>query len=313
MTVLITGGCGFIGTNFIRRFLSINDEKVVNYDLLTYSGNRKNLAEYEGDPNYMFVKGCITNRPQLEYLIETENPRAIINFAAESHVDNSIKNSAPFIGTNVYGTASILDAIKNKNPEILLVHISTDEVFGSLGKNDPDFTETTPYDPSSPYSASKAASDHFVRAYARTFKLKTIITNCSNNYGPFQHSEKFIPTIIRNALRNEKIPIYGNGSNIRDWLYVEDHCDAIMQILERGRIGHSYNIGGGNQIDNLALTKMILKYMDKPESLIEFVEDRKGHDYRYGINFDKVYLDIGWYPTVDLDTGLQKTIEWYLK
>lgn len=313
MTILVTGGCGFIGTNFIRRYLSINDEKVVNYDLLTYAGCRENLSEYEGTANYKFVKGCITNRPQLEYLIETENPRVIVNFAAESHVDNSIKNSLPFLGTNIYGTVSILEAIKNKNPEILLIHISTDEVFGSLGYNDPSFTEKTPYDPSSPYSASKAASDHFVRAYSRTFGLKTIITNCSNNYGPYQHSEKLIPTIIRNAKADKKIPIYGDGKNIRDWLYVEDHCDAIMQIMERGEIGQSYNIGGTSQTDNLTLTETILEFMGKPYSLIEFVEDRKGHDYRYSINIDKIYTHIGWYPRTKLYAGLIKTIDWYCK
>lgn len=313
MTILVTGGMGFIGNNFIRRWLSMHDELVVNFDKLTYAGNPLTLADLNGKKNYEFVHGDICSPLAVKVELQTTKPRIVFNFAAETHVDNSIDDSAPFAKTNVLGTLNLLEQIRQVDPEILLIHVSTDEVFGSLGAYDPPFTEKTPYAPRSPYSASKAASDHFVNAYRATFGLKTIITNCSNNYGPYQHPEKFIPTVIRKALAGEKIPIYGTGENVRDWLHVEDHCDALIQIAERGRVGEKYCIGGGYAQSNLRLACDILGYLGKGYDQIQFVEDRKGHDFRYDIDSSKVYEDVGWKPLTRFDRGLSKTVDWYVR
>lgn len=304
---------GFIGSNFIRRWLSMNDEFVVNFDKLTYAGNPLTLADLNKHKNYEFVQADICSPIAVKAELETTKPRIIFNFAAETHVDNSIDDSTPFARTNVLGTLNLLEQIRLVNPEILLIHVSTDEVFGSLGLQDPPFTEKTPYAPRSPYAASKAASDHMVRAYATTHGLRTIITNCSNNYGPYQHPEKFIPTVIRKAIRNERIPVYGSGMNIRDWLHVEDHCDALMQIAERGRVGETYCIGGGTQKVNLHMAMEILGYLGKSYDLIQMVEDRKGHDLRYDIDSDKLYLEIGWKPRTRFDRGLSRTVDWYVR
>lgn len=311
MTILVTGGCGFIGSNFVREYLTLNSDLIINLDKLTYAGNPKNLEEFNDQENYLFYEGDIADSELVEKILKTHPIDCVVNFAAESHVDNSISNSTPFLYTNVIGTVCLLESIRKFSPETLFVHVSTDEVYGSLSEYDPPFTEKTPYNPRSPYSASKAASDHFVMAYHHTHRLNTIITNCSNNYGAYQHAEKFIPTIIRKALKNEKIPVYGSGTNIRDWIYVKDHCYAIMDVMERGKIGQTYNIGGNNQISNLGLVKKIIDIMGKSENLIEFVDDRKGHDFRYDIDNDKIYLHLGWKPTTNFDVGLKKTIEWY--
>jgi dTDP-glucose 4,6-dehydratase len=313
MTILVTGGMGFIGSNFIRRFLTYNNEKVVNIDCLTYAGNPLTLADLNINANYKHINMDICYDVGIRAMLEEYKPRAIFHFAAESHVDNSIENSSPFLKTNVFGTVNLLEQVRKVNPEILFVHVSTDEVFGSLSLKASPFTEKTPYDPRSPYAASKAAADHFVRAYATTHKLRTIVTNCSNNYGPYQHPEKFIPTVIRKALAGEKVPVYGTGLNIRDWLHVEDHCDALIQIAERGRVGESYCIGGGTQKTNLHLAMEILGYMGVGYDQIQMVEDRKGHDFRYDIDSDKLYLHTGWKPTTRFDRGLGKTVDWYVR
>jgi dTDP-glucose 4,6-dehydratase len=313
MTILVTGGCGFIGSNFIKRWLSINDEELINVDKLTYAGNQDNTRKFSDDKRYHEYFVDIADPILINYILTEYKPRAIIHFAAETHVDNSILNPMPFLHSNVDGTVNLLQCVLDVDPTIKFIHVSTDEVYGSLNKTDPPFTEKTLYAPRSPYAASKAASDHFVNAYHVTYGLQTIITNCSNNYGPRQHNEKFIPTVIRKALAGEQIPVYGNGSNIRDWIYVNDHCDALIQLLERGRIGEKYNIGGNMQIDNLSLAKHILDILGLPHRLISFVEDRKGHDFRYDIDNDKVYLDIGWKPRTDFAVGLIRTVNWYLQ
>ena len=316
MTILVTGGCGFIGSNFIRYMLNrYPDERIVNLDKLTYAGNWKNLQELSANQNYQFNRGDIADENLVRNIMINAKPRAIINFAAESHVDNSIANSAPFIETNVVGTVKLLETVKRNlnfcTTDFKFIHISTDEVYGSLETPEGSFTEETPYDPRSPYSASKAASDHFVMAYYHTHKIPVMITNCSNNYGPYQHTEKFIPTVISKALRNEKIPVYGNGMNIRDWLYVDDHCSAIDHVLTNGRIGEKYNIGGNNECSNIDLAKKILRLMDKTESLIEYVTDRPGHDFRYSIDNSKIVNELNWDPITDFDAGLLKTIKYY--
>ena len=313
MAILVTGGCGFIGSNFIRYFTKKYKEKVYNVDKLTYAACYPDNIHI--NKQTMLIVGDICDRQLLTKFMVNNNIRAVINFAAESHVDNSIKSSMPFVTTNVLGTVNLLDIVKD-NIDILdkkfkFIHVSTDEVYGSLEGPEGSFTEETRYDPRSPYSASKAASDHFVMAYRNTYKLPVIITNCSNNYGPYQHPEKFIPTVISKALKNEKIPVYGNGMNVRDWLYVDDHCKAICKVLSKGKIGEKYNIGGNNEISNIDLAKKILKLMGKPESLIEYVTDRPGHDFRYSIDNSKIVNELNWSPETDFDAGLMKTIDFY--
>ena len=313
--VLVTGGCGFIGSNFIRYLLSnYDDVRVINVDLLTYAGNQLNLSEYQFDKRYTFVKGDIRDKNILNQIFANHKPTAIIHFAAESHVDRSIKDSMPFVTTNVLGTVNLLEVAKEQKYPVRFLHVSTDEVYGSLDEYAAPFTEKTPYDPRSPYSASKAASDHFVQAYHETFGLDTVMTNCSNNYGPYQHPEKFIPTIITRALNYMKVPVYGNGMNIRDWLYVEDHCAALCAVLHKGKSGEKYNIGGDDPQPNLEIVKTVLHKMklDISENF-EFVEDRKGHDFRYDINSIKIQEELGWKPKVSFDEGIEKTIEWYVK
>ena len=309
MTILVTGGCGFIGSNFIHRVLETTNETVINVDSLTYAGNESNHQE---NSRYKLYKTDINGKNVIKTIINEHKPWAIVHFAAESHVDNSIKDSSPFLHSNVMGTVSLLEVIRKYSPEIRFVHVSTDEVYGSLNVGDPAFTETTGYDPRSPYSASKAASDHFVNAYHHTHKLNTVITNCSNNYGPYQYPEKFIPVIISKALRNEKIPVYGAGANIRDWLYVRDHCDAILRVMVDGKSGEKYNIGGNNEHTNLMVVGKILTILDKKLDLISFVEDRKGHDFRYSIDNTKIKKELGWEPSVSFDDGLYNTVKWYI-
>lgn len=329
--ILITGGAGFIGSNFIPYYLKKNpDDQIVNLDLLTYAGDLQNLQEVESNENYTFVKGDICNRELLEDLFNKHQFNAVIHFAAESHVDNSIKNPDAFIQTNVFGTFTVLDVAKNywldssnnykeafRNARFH--HISTDEVYGSLGKEGL-FTENTPYAPNSPYSASKASSDFLVRSYFHTYGVNVVTTNCSNNYGPKQHQEKLIPTIIRKAIAGENIPIYGDGKNIRDWLYVIDHCNAIELVFKKGKAGETYNVGGNNEHNNLFIANTICKILDKIQpkeksynKQISFVKDRLGHDFRYAIDASKIESELGWKANENFETGIEKTIEWYLK
>lgn len=313
MTLLVTGGAGFIGSNFILYWLKkYPHDKIINLDKLTYAGNLDNLRSVENHPGYFFVKGDICNRQLVDSLMK--KVEIVIHFAAESHVDRSILDPAPFIKTNIIGTYTLLEsALKNKIK--LFYHISTDEVFGALDlKTSEKFNERTPYNPRSPYSASKAAADHLVRAYYHTFRLPIIISNCSNNFGPYQHPEKLIPLAITNLLEGKKVPIYGDGQYVRDWLYVEDHCRAIDLIIHKGKIGETYLIGGGHQeITNLDLVKKIIHFMGKNESFIEFVKDRPGHDRRYAIDWSKIKKELGWQPKWKFDEALQKTIKWYIK
>lgn len=330
-TLLITGGAGFIGANFIPYFLEKNkDCFVVNIDLLTYAGDIANLNEIENHPNYTFIQGDICDRNLVQSLFEKYNFTGVIHFAAESHVDNSIKNPDTFVRTNVFGTFNLLDVAKNfwmTSPnqykkgfeQARFHHISTDEVYGTLGKTGL-FTEVTPYAPNSPYSASKASSDFLVRSYFHTYGMNVVTTNCSNNYGPKQHDEKLIPTIIRKALSGENIPIYGDGKNIRDWLYVLDHCVGIDLVFTKGKSGETYNIGGKNERNNLYIANLICEILDEinPKSLsyknqISFVTDRPGHDFRYAINASKITKELGWKAYENFETGIKKTIDWYLK
>ena len=332
-TILITGGAGFIGSNFIPCFLEKYSEyNVVNLDLLTYAGNLGNLREVEDNPRYKFIKGDICNRELIEYIFNEYDIRGVIHFAAESHVDNSIKNPGVFVRTNVDGTYTLLDVAKNYWMEkpfkykdeykgCRFHHISTDEVYGTL-PDDPNvlFTEKTPYAPNSPYSASKASSDMIVRSYHHTFGMNTVITNCSNNYGPKQHDEKLIPTIIRNALSGNPIPIYGDGKNIRDWLYVLDHCKGIDLAYHKGKAGETYNIGGRNERTNIYIANKICEILDEIQprkngsykDLITFVEDRPGHDRRYAIDASKIENELGWRAEETFETGIVKTVKWYL-
>jgi dTDP-glucose 4,6-dehydratase len=312
MTILVTGGCGFIGSNFIRYCLKNYDEQVVNLDCLTYAGRLENLVDYEDDSRYTFVKGNICDRQTVQELLKKYKPWAIVNFAAESHVDRSIKDSAAFLYTNVLGTVNLLDVVKEQDYPIRFHHISTDEVYGSLGLYDAPFKETTPYDPRSPYSASKASSDHFVQAYHETHGLDTVITNCSNNYGPYQYPEKLIPTIITRAMIYKKVPVYGNGMNIRDWLYVDDHCSAIDTVLRRGVAGQKYNVGGDSPLANIEVVTTILEKMRlNIPKYIEYVEDRKGHDFRYEVDSSKMREEFGWRPLTSFEEGIDRTIHWY--
>jgi len=309
MKLLITGGAGFIGSNFIHYILKkYPDYKITNLDLLTYAGNLENLKDIENNHNYKFVRGDIADAELVNSLVADVD--LIVHFAAESHVDRSILDAASFVRTNVIGTHVLLEAAKNAGNK-RFHHVSTDEVFGSLGPDDPSFTEKTPYDPRSPYSASKAASDHLVRAYYHTHNLPITISNCSNNYGPYHFPEKLIPLFITNLMEGKKVPLYGNGLNVRDWLYVEDHCVAIDKIIHQGKIGETYCIGGNAEKNNREITHELLKLMDKNESYVEFVTDRPGHDKRYAIDFSKIKNELGWEPSVSFDEGLRKTVEWY--
>jgi dTDP-glucose 4,6-dehydratase len=310
-TILVTGGCGFIGTNFIYYMLSqYQNYRIINLDKLTYCGNLDNLCELVNTPQYFFVKGDIADKKKVVEILKEEKVDVIVNFAAESHVDRSIEEPDPFLRTNVLGTQVLLQGmLEMKVP--LFIQISTDEVYGSLGDTG-FFTETTSLKPNSPYAASKAAADLLVRAYTKTYGLTTIITRCSNNYGPYQFPEKLIPLMISNALEDRELPIYGDGTNIRDWIYVEDHCQALDLILHHGRSGEIYNIGGNSELTNLEVVRTILSILDKPESLIRFVKDRPGHDRRYAMDFSKLHKELGWYPKVKFEKGIQKAINWYM-
>lgn len=327
--ILVTGGAGFIGANFVIDWLSAHDEPVVNLDKLTYAGNRDNLAALNRDARHHFVQGDIGDREQVTALLQQFSPRAVIHFAAESHVDRSISGPAAFIETNVVGTFNLLESVRvwwgglpaDRQAAFRFLHVSTDEVYGSLNADDPAFAETTAYAPNSPYSASKAASDHLVRAYCHTYGLPVLTTNCSNNYGALQFPEKLIPLMIHNALAGKPLPIYGDGSNIRDWLYVGDHCSAIRRVLEAGRVGETYNIGGCNEKTNLEVVHTVCALLDAqhPDSpvtphhqLITYVKDRPGHDQRYAINADKLANELGWRPAETFESGMQKTVAWYL-
>ncbi len=308
MNLLVTGGAGFIGSNFIRYILNkYSDYNVINLDWLTYAGNLENLKDVEGDVRYKFVKGDIGDKQIVEELMKDID--VIINFAAESHVDRSVMNSADFIRTNVLGTHNLLEIVRKKN--IRFHHVSTDEVYGSLCPNDPPFNEDTRYDPRSPYSASKAASDHLVMSYYHTYNLPVTISNCSNNYGPYQFPEKLHGLFITNLLEGKKVPLYGDGLNIRDWLYVEDHCRAIDFIIHRGKIGETYCVGGNCEKTNLAIVHKILEILGLDEDKIEYVKDRPGHDRRYAMNYTKIKNELGWEPQVGFEDGMRRTVEWY--
>ena len=309
MRLLITGGAGFIGSNFIRYMLNkYPDYKIVNLDLLTYAGNLENLEDVEGNPNYKFVKGDIGDKELVNNLMKGID--IVVNFAAESHVDRSILDSAAFIHTNIVGTHNLLEAARNNNLR-RFHHISTDEVYGHLGPNDPPFSENTPYAPRSPYSASKAAADHLVNAYYNTYQLPTTISNCSNNYGPYQFPEKLHGLFITNLLEDKKVPIYGDGMQVRDWLYVEDHCEAIDLIIHKGKIGGTYCIGGDCEKPNIEVARKILRLLKKNEDMIEYVKDRPGHDRRYAMDFSKIKNELGWEPKTSFEDGIRKTVEWY--
>jgi len=329
MTILVTGGAGFIGANFVLDWLAQSAEPVINLDKLTYAGNLENLASLEGDVRHLFVHGDIGDSALVAGLLSEHQPRAILNFAAESHVDRSIHGPEDFIETNIVGTFRLLEAVraywKGLEPEaqqaFRFLHVSTDEVYGSLGKDEPAFSERHQYEPNSPYSASKAASDHLVRAYHHTYGFPTLTTNCSNNYGPYHFPEKLIPLMILNALDGKPLPVYGDGLNIRDWLYVRDHCEAICQVLEKGRLGETYNVGGINEIKNIDVVTTICRKLDalRPradgqpyESLITYVKDRPGHDRRYAIDPTKIQSEIGWKPAETFESGINKTVQWFL-
>ena len=308
-TTLVTGGAGFIGSCFVRHILKKHpDYKVINIDALTYCGNLENLKDVENNPNYKFVHGNICDRNLIRDLISECD--LVVNFAAESHVDNSIKHPEIFVETNVQGTLNLLQACKELGVERYL-QVSTDEVYGTLGKTG-YFYETTPLAPNSPYSASKASADLLVRAYYETYKLPVLNTRCSNNYGPYQYPEKLIPFFISQLLKGQKVPVYGDGLNVRDWLYVYDHCEAIDEVLHKGKIGEVYNIGGHNEKTNMEITHLILDAMGKDESSIKYVEDRLGHDRRYAISNDKITAELGWKPSVTFEQGIKMTIDWYL-
>ncbi|HHJ1571394.1 TPA: dTDP-glucose 4,6-dehydratase [Pseudomonas aeruginosa] len=329
MTILVTGGAGFIGSNFVLDWLAQSDEPVINLDKLTYAGNLENLASLEGDARHLFVQGDIGDSALLTRLLAEHQPRAILNFAAESHVDRSIHGPEDFIETNIVGTFRLLEAIraywKALEPQaqqaFRFLHVSTDEVYGSLGKDEPAFTEKHQYEPNSPYSASKAASDHLVRAYHHTYGLPVLTTNCSNNYGPYHFPEKLIPLMIVNALAGKPLPVYGDGQQIRDWLYVKDHCSAIRRVLEAGVLGETYNVGGWNEKPNLEIVHTVCALLDelRPradgqpyQQQIAYVTDRPGHDRRYAIDATKLATELGWKPAETFETGIRKTVQWYL-
>ena len=327
-TILVTGGAGFIGSCFVRQCLAERTVRIINLDKLTYAGNLDSLQSVEKEPRYVFVRGDIAQRATVDRVIAEYEPAAVVHFAAESHVDRSIEGPAEFVRTNVQGTFQMLDAARrymaglsaDRRAAFRFLHVSTDEVYGSLGPTG-RFTEASPYDPSSPYSASKAAADHFARAYFRTYGLPVIVTNCSNNYGPYQFPEKLIPLMILNALEGKPLPVYGDGQNVRDWLFVEDHCRALWRVLMAGQPGETYNIGGNHEQKNLDVVRTICRMVDelRPglphapcESLITFVKDRPGHDRRYAIDAGKIQRELGWRPEHDFDSGMRQTVEWYL-
>lgn len=327
--IFVTGGAGFIGANFVLDWLAENDESIVNIDKLTYAGNLESLSSLQGDNRHIFVQGDIGDASLISELLEKHQPRAVINFAAESHVDRSIHGPEAFIQTNVVGTFHLLEAIRaywnkldgNSKQIFRLLHVSTDEVYGSLAKDEPAFTETHQYEPNSPYSASKAASDHLVRSYHHTYGLPALTTNCSNNYGPYHFPEKLIPLIIVNALAGKSLPVYGDGQQIRDWLYVKDHCSAIRRVLAAGTSGETYNVGGWNEKPNLEIVHTVCSLLDelRPRAdkqgyaeQISFVTDRLGHDRRYAIDARKIERELDWKPVETFDTGIRKTVQWYL-
>tara|TARA_B100000035_G_scaffold79888_1_gene66920 strand:+ start:26700 stop:27773 length:1074 start_codon:yes stop_codon:yes gene_type:complete len=328
--LLVTGGCGFIGSNFIRKILSSNEYSVVNLDNLTYAGNINNLSSFQDNSSYEFIHGDIGDNVLVKFLLDKYHPDAIINFAAESHVDRSINSPQIFIDTNIVGTFNLLDMTRHywfdlsesKKKSFLFLHVSTDEVYGSLASKELPFKEDSKYCPNSPYAASKASSDHFVRSFNVTYGLPTIITNCSNNYGPYQFPEKLIPLIINNALNGNPLPIYGDGLQIRDWIYVEDHVDAISIILNKGEHGNTYNIGGSNEIRNIDIVKMVCNALDAYKPLVnnksyfdqvKFVKDRLGHDKRYAIDCSKINRELKWKAKVTIESGIDKTVKWYLE
>jgi dTDP-glucose 4,6-dehydratase len=328
-TILVTGGAGFIGSNFVLRWIETVGTPVVNLDLLTYAGNPANLASLEEDKRYQLVRADICDAESVAAALHAHRPRAIVHFAAESHVDRSIVDPGAFIHTNVQGTYTLLEQTRRywsalddaAKQSFRFLHVSTDEVYGTLAPDDPAFSETTPYAPNSPYAASKAGSDHLARAYFHTFKLPVLTTNCSNNYGPFQFPEKLIPLMILHALEGKELPVYGDGQNVRDWLFVDDHCSAIRAVLERGMPGETYNIGGNSERNNLHVVNTICDLVDelRPDptigprrNLIKFVADRPGHDRRYAIDARKIAGELGWTPSVDFEHGLRNTVEWYL-
>ena len=328
--ILVTGGVGFIGSNFVLNWLSTQNEGLINLDSLSYAADLNNLESISENKEYFFIKGSIEDQNLIEKILEKYNPRAVINFAAETHVDRSIENPEIFMKTNIFGTFHLLNASLKFWKKISLddqkkfkfLHISTDEVFGSLSLEDEKSNELSPYKPNSPYSASKAASDHLVRAWGETYKLPVITTNCTNNYGPHQFPEKLIPLLIHNCLNNKKLPIYGKGENVRDWLYVEDHCEAIKEVLVKGSIGETYNIGGNNEKTNIEIVKTVCSTLDeiKPrknnssyKELITFVEDRPGHDFRYSLDISKIKKELNWRPQETFESGIRKTILWYLE
>jgi dTDP-glucose 4,6-dehydratase len=328
-TILVTGGAGFIGSNFVLRWIEKVGTPVVNLDLLTYAGNAENLTSLENDARHRLVRADICDAEAVASILNEHRPRAIVHFAAESHVDRSIVDPGAFIRTNVQGTYTLLEQARRylatmenaAKDAFRFLHVSTDEVYGTLGPDDPAFSETTPYAPNSPYAASKAGSDHLARAYFHTFKLPVLTTNCSNNYGPFQFPEKLIPLMILNALEGKALPVYGDGQNVRDWLYVDDHCSAIRAVLERGRPGETYNVGGNSERNNLHVVETICDLVDelRPDAkigprrkLIKFVTDRPGHDRRYAIDARKIAGELGWQPAVKFEQGLRNTVEWYL-
>ena len=328
MTILVTGGAGFIGSNFILDWLAQSDETVLNLDALTYAGNLENLAALKDDARHVFVQGDIGDRPLLDRLLAEHRPRALIHFAAESHVDRSISGPGAFIKTNIEGTYTLLEAARQhwqalpdaERAAFRFHHVSTDEVYGSLKADDPAFAETNPYEPNSPYSASKAASDHLVRAWHHTYGLPVLTTNCSNNYGPYHFPEKLIPLMIVNALAGKPLPVYGDGQQIRDWLFVTDHCSGIRAVLAGGRVGETYNIGGWNEKANIDIVRTVCALLDelrpdpagKYERLITYVKDRPGHDRRYAIDARKIERELGWRPAETFETGIRKTVQWYL-
>jgi dTDP-glucose 4,6-dehydratase len=327
--LLVTGGAGFIGSNFVLSWLAGSEEPIVTLDKLSYAGNLRNLEALRGDARHIFIRGDIADRPLLKQALERHRPRAIVHFAAESHVDRSILGPADFIETNIVGTWSLLEEARawwgalpaGERDAFRFLHVSTDEVYGSLGPQDRPFSESTPYAPNSPYAASKAAADHLVRAYRHTYGLPTLTGNCSNNYGPYQFPEKLIPLMIRNALAGEPLPVYGDGRQVRDWLYVLDHCDAIRCILEKGSVGQTYNIGGNSEKENIEVVRAVCAILDseRPRSSgsyarqISFVKDRPGHDRRYAIDGAKLRAELGWAPAETFETGLAKTVRWYLE
>jgi dTDP-glucose 4,6-dehydratase len=333
--IFVTGGAGFIGSNFALQWCAEESEPLINLDKLTYAGNLANLVQLKGDARHVFVRADIGDRKTVSELVRQHKPRAIVNFAAESHVDRSILGPAEFVQTNMVGTFNLLDEAReywttlapSERDTFRFLHVSTDEVYGALGPRDPAFAETSPYAPNSPYAASKAASDHLVRAYHHTYGLPTLTTNCSNNYGPYQFPEKLIPLMIVNAVNSKPLPVYGDGKQVRDWLYVEDHCHAVREVLKRGRVGETYNIGGNAEKTNLEVINTLCSILDdlRPfgnsshksqvtshASLITFVKDRPGHDRRYAMNARKIQAELGWQPREGFENGLRKTVQWYL-